>query len=65
MKKAEAISLFGSPKAFREALILPIRTFYNWKEDLSQAQADRVVGAYIRKTEEMDRQIIHYFNRTN
>jgi hypothetical protein len=65
MKKAEAISLFGSRKAFQEALQLPIRTYYNWKDDLTLAQTDRVIGAYVRITEEMDRRIVHSFRGAN
>ena len=59
MTKKEAKELFGSTAALCKALGLKPHTFYRWGDELSQNQADRVAGAYMRLSEERDKDLIH------
>ncbi len=48
MTKNDAISMFESPRKLAEALGITPQAVYQWPDDLSQDQADRILGAAIR-----------------
>jgi len=59
MTKVDAVRLFGSVKKLQKALALAPRTYYNWDEVLTQAQEDRVRGAFERYAEQRDKEVVH------
>lgn len=48
MRKQDAISLFGTPRALASALGVTPQAIYQWPDKISQEQADRVTGAAVR-----------------
>lgn len=59
MTKTEAISIFGSQKDLCAALGIARKTFYNWSDPLPQTRIDQIRGAYMRRAEENDSDIIY------
>ena len=49
MTKQEAINLFGSKVALQHALGCTRQLLHGWKDELTQAQEDRVLGAALRE----------------
>lgn len=49
MKKKDAISLFGSGAALARALGLSRGRIAQWENDLTEDQANRVIGVAVRK----------------
>jgi len=49
MTKQEAITLFGSKVALQHALGCTRQLLHGWKDDLTLAQSDRVLGAALRE----------------
>jgi len=64
MTKKDAIQLFGSTRSLCSALGLKPHTFYRWDDVLTQNQADRILGAYMRIAEEKDRAVTVLLNST-
>ncbi|RLJ20002.1 hypothetical protein DJ031_06740 [bacterium endosymbiont of Escarpia laminata] len=49
MRKREAVDIFGgSIPDIAKALSISRQAIYQWQDDLSQDQADRVIGAALR-----------------
>ena len=63
MQKAEAIKLFGSKRQMHEAMGISRQTLFRWNNCLTQQQADRVIGAYMRIAEERDQAVTHLLGR--
>jgi len=59
MQKSEAIKLFGNINKMAEALECARQSIHRWDDDLTQAQEDRVRGAYTRIAEERDKLLTH------
>ena len=57
MTKQEAIDLFGGKNQLIEALGCTRQMIFQWNNQLSPAQADRVIGAYMRVSEERDSRV--------
>jgi len=49
MNKSNAIALFGGVTNLANALGIKRQAIYQWKDVLSQRQADEIVGASLRK----------------
>ena len=49
MTKQEAIDLFGSKRALQSALNCSRQMIFQWNNELTQAQSDRVIGAAMRE----------------
>jgi len=57
MTKQEAIDLFGGKNQLIEAMGATRQMVYQWPDELTPAQADRVIGAYMRVSEERDSRV--------
>ena len=49
MTKQEAIALFGNKAALQNALGCTRQLLHGWKDELTLAQSDRVIGAAMRE----------------
>jgi len=65
MQKSEAIKLFGSKRQLYEALGVCRQTIHRWNNCLTQQQADQVIGAYMRISEEKDKSVTHLLRMRN
>ena len=59
MRKEDAKELFGGVTRLAKALQISRQYFYQWPDPLTQAQEDRVRGAYMRIVEERDKLFTH------
>ena len=59
MQKSEAIKIFGSKRKLYEALGVSRQTLFRWNNCLTQQQADQVIGAYMRISEENDKAVTY------
>jgi len=48
MNKSNAIAIFGGVKKLSDALGIKRQAIYQWKDELTQRQADEIVGAAFR-----------------
>lgn len=48
MKKQDAIDMFGTPTELAKALGITRQAVYQWPDEISQEQEDRVIGAAYR-----------------